>query len=355
MLNKASIELDGVSFKVQAGITVKRALELRGYKVSKYPDPASLFTPCETGGCWSCAVEVDGQPQRACLTIVRDGLSIKTVLPDDYVPRRIVTGFRGHQVGGVGTPWWLKSASGYIETACFAAGCNFRCPQCQNWDITYQSQGKLLSPREAAERMTEARYKFRVDRMAISGGESTLNRAWLLEYARELNKLNSDANARIHVDTNGSILTKDYIDELVEAGVTDVGPDLKGFNLESFMRITGMEDRDLAERYQRTAWEAVRYLIEEYKDRVFTGVGIPYNRDLISVQEVEMMGEKLSKIDPELQVCVLDYRPEFKKQDLVRPSYDEMVEIHTVLSGKGLKTVVCQTKYGHIGPRPDMA
>jgi pyruvate formate lyase activating enzyme len=348
---KVSIELDGNCLTVQAGMTIKKVLELSGYKVSKYPEPASLFTPCETGGCWSCAVEVNGQPQRACVTIVSDGVSIKTVLPDDYVPRRIVSGFNGHQVGGVGTPWWLKSGGNYIETACFAAGCNFRCPQCQNWDITYQSQGKPLSPREAAERMTEARYSFGVDRMAISGGESTLNKCWLLEYIRELHELNRDANARIHVDTNGSILTRDYIDELVEAGMTDVGPDLKGLHLESFMRITGMEDRVLAEKYHHTAWEAVRYLTEKYRDKVFTGVGIPYNRKLISVQEIEMMGDRLSKIDPELQVCVLDYRPEFKKKNLVKPSYDEMVEIHKVLVGKGLKTVVCQTKYGHIGPR----
>ena len=355
MAKQVSIELDGAGLQVQAGITVKKALELSGYKVSKYPEPSSLFTPCETGGCWSCAVEVNGQPQRACLTSVSDGLCIKTVLPDNYLPRRIVTGFSGHQVGGVGTPWWLKSVGGYIETACFAAGCNFRCPQCQNWDITYQSQGKALSPREAAEAMTEARHTFGVDRMAISGGESTLNKKWLLEYVKELNQLNSDADARIHIDTNGSILTKDYIDELVEAGMTDVGPDLKGFHLESFMRITGISDQDLAERYHHTAWEAVRYLLAEYKDRVFTGVGIPYNRKLISIQEIEMMGEKLYEIDPGLQVCVLDYRPEFKRQDLVKPSYEEMVEIHKVLSGKGLKTVICQTKYGHIGPSPDIS
>jgi pyruvate formate lyase activating enzyme len=91
VVNKVSIELDGVSLEVQAGITVKKALEFNGYKVSKYPEPASLFTPCETGGCWSCAVEVNGQPQRACVTSVSDGQNIKTVLPDNYVPRRIVT------------------------------------------------------------------------------------------------------------------------------------------------------------------------------------------------------------------------------------------------------------------------
>lgn len=335
---------------MQAGLTVKRVLELSGYRISKYPEDDSLFAPCETGGCWSCAVEVSSEPKPACSTTVRQGSTINTRLPEHYVPKRIVTGFSGHPVGGVGTPWWLKNKHGYIETACFTAGCNFRCPQCQNWDITYMRSGEACTPKEAARRMTAARQRFSVDRMAISGGESTLNRRWLLDYVRELKKLNPDQNARIHVDTNGSILTRDYIDELVEAGMTDVGPDLKGFYLESFVRITGVQDKDLAERYHTTAWNAVRYLFEKYKDRVFTGVGIPYNRQLISVQELAIMGEKLSEIDPEIQVCVLDYRPEFERKDLVKPSYEEMVEVHRVLSGKGLKTVICQTERGHIGP-----
>jgi len=350
MANKVSIELDGGSLEVQAGITVKKVLELSGYKISKYPEHNSLFTPCEIGGCWSCAVEVNGEPRPACSTTASHGLTINTRLPEHSIPKRIITGFSGHPVGGVGTPWWLKSKGGSIETACFAAGCNFRCPQCQNWDITYMGSGKAFTPIEAAQLMTAARQRFSADRMAISGGESTLNRRWLLDYVSELKELNPDPSARIHVDTNGSILTRDYIDELVEAGMTDVGSDLKGLYLESFVRITGVKDRNLAGRYHTTAWDAVRHLVEKYKDRVFTGVGIPYNRKLISVQELGMMGEKLSEIDPEIQVCVLDYRPEFKRLDLVRPSYEEMVKVHRVLSGKGLKTVICQTEHGHIGP-----
>jgi pyruvate formate lyase activating enzyme len=282
---------------------------------------------------------------------VQEGFRIQTGLSENTIPKRIVTGFSGHTVGGVGTPWWLKGGGGCIETACFAAGCNFRCPQCQNWDITYMAAGKALTPVEAAERMTAARRKHQVDRMAISGGESTLNRRWLVGYVKELKRLNPDPGARIHVDTNGSILTKAYIDELVEAGMTDVGPDLKGYYLDSFMRITGVDDEILAERYLSTAWNAVRYLVDKYKGKVFTGVGIPYNKKLLSVQEIGLMGEKLSEIDPELQVCVLDYRPEFKRRDLVKPSFKDMEEIHRILAAKGLTTVICQTEYGHIGPR----
>jgi pyruvate formate lyase activating enzyme len=350
MSRNIAIEIDGTETKVPKGLTVKRALELNGCKTSKYPEKDSIFTPCETGGCWSCVVQIDGELERACVTPARDGVTIETILPEDYTPKRIVSGFSGHPVGGVGTPWWLKSGRGYVEAAVFAAGCNFRCPQCQNWDIAYQSSGKAYTPGEAAVLMTTTRKKFEVDRMAISGGESTLNRRWLVQYVRELKTLNSDENARIHVDTNGSILTEDYIDELVEAGMTDVGPDLKGCQVETFVRITGVEDPVLAERYQETAWEAVRHLLQKYKEQVFTGVGIPYNKELISLEEVGEMGEKLSDIDPEVQVCVLDYRPEFKRLNLIKPGYKEMLEVHKMLSGKGLKTVLCQTERGHIGP-----
>ena len=99
-----------------------------------------------------------------------------------------------------------------------------------------------------------------------------------------------------------------------------------------------------------TAWDAAKYLIERYKESLFIGVGIPYNKELISFQEIGLMGEKLAEMDPEIQVCVLDYRPEFKRRDLVKPGYQEMVEIYTLLRSKGLKTVICQTAHGHIGP-----
>ncbi len=350
MAEEITIQLNDESLKVPSGITVKKALQLSGYKVTKFPEKEGLFVPCEVGGCWSCAVLIDGEPKPACKTLVRDGLHINTSLPEKHQPKRIIHGFTGHPVGGVGTPWRLKRVHTYIEVACFAAGCNFRCPQCQNWDITYNGKSRSMTPSEAAERLTVARKKFSVDRMAISGGESTLNRAWLIGYVRTLKSLNLDVDARIHIDTNGSILTKDYIDELIDAGMTDIGIDLKGCTTESFMRITAVKERGLAALYLSTAWKAVRYLAERYNDLIFTGVGIPYNAKLISLDEIGLIGKKLYEIDPKIQVCALNYRPEFKRFDLQKPSYDEMVEVHNVLKDAGLKTVICQTDRGHIGP-----
>lgn len=199
--------------------------------------------------------------------------------------------------------------------------------------------------------MTDTRRRYIVDRMAISGGESTLNRSWLVQYIQELRRLNPNGKARFHVDTNATILVKDYIDELLEVGVTDIGPDLKGLHLETFMRITGLRDRALAEKYHQTSWKAIKYLVNNYKERIFIGVGIPYNRDLISLEEIARMGDEICKIDPEVQVCVLDYRPEFRRMNMKRPTYREMVNVWEILHGRGLKTVICQTEFGHIGPK----
>lgn len=346
---KVRIDVDGKETLVPERISVREALELLGYPVASGPGEEGIFAPCRVGGCWSCIVEVDGSIKRACVTPVKNGVTVKTFLPQDYMPRRIVHGFMGHTVGGVGTPWYLKGTR-YVEVACFAAGCNFRCRQCQNWTTTYRGRGEALTPRQAAETMTKTRRRFRVDRMAISGGECTLNRPWLIAYLQELRALNSDKGACLHVDTNGSLLTSDYIDELVVAGMTDIGIDLKGLETDTFMRITGLRDRELALKYKETAWSACRYVVKHYKDKLFLGVGIPYNKDLISLVEVSRIGMRIQdEIDPSVQVCVLDYRSEFRSK-ISRPTYEEMKKVHGVLKGTGLTTVICQTEFGHIGP-----
>lgn len=186
--------------------------------------------------------------------------------------------------------------------------------------------------------------------MAISGGKPTLNRSWLIEYFKALRALNPDPQTRLHLDSNGTLLTRDYIDEVLEAGVTDMGIEPKGIHPATFMGITGVEDEALARRYLTTAWEAIEYVASTYRDRVFLGVGLPYNQALISLDEVQAFGRRLADIDPGVQLCVLDYFPTFRRWDIRRPSVQEMLTLKRILEGTGLKTVVVQTAIGHIGP-----
>jgi pyruvate formate lyase activating enzyme len=346
------LEVDGKSVRVPERISVKQALAELGYQISRMPDEPGLFAPCEVGGCGSCAMEIDDGVRLACRTIVKEGMRIRTELPKEYVPRRIVTGFFGHPIGGVGTPWQVRvegKGTSFIEVVCFAAGCDFRCPQCQNFPITYLGKGEALTPKEAAERLTEERRKERVKRLTISGGECTLNKPWLIDFIRQLKALNPDKEARLHIDTNGSLLSHEYIDELVEAGMTDIGIDLKALETDTFMRITGLKDKELAERYKETAWEAVSYIVHSYPEKVFVGIGIPYNRELTSMEEISRMGERLCQIDPNIQVCALNYMPAFRSHISI-PENTEMERVRDVLKGAGLKTVLAQTTKGFVGP-----
>ncbi len=141
----ALIEVDGQSMEVLEGTSIRQVLEALGFQITMLPSDPGLFMPCQTGGCWSCALDIDGELRPACVSTVQHGMRIKTDACS-LIPMRQVGGFMGHHVGGVGTPWWLKGD--YIEVACFTAGCNFSCPQCQNWRFTYLGTGDTLTPKE---------------------------------------------------------------------------------------------------------------------------------------------------------------------------------------------------------------
>ncbi len=356
--NLIKIYINDENHYVPEKITIKNALEYVGVQISQFPDEGEIFAPCETGGCYSCSVVVNEKIVPSCHTQVKADMIIRLKLPEDYTPKKIVRGFTPHSVGGVGTPYNLKKRMGYIEVACFSAGCNFRCRTCQNYDITYNSTILPMTPEDAASQLSIIRWRYGVDRMAISGGEATLNRPWLIQFFKHLKQLNPDKDARLHLDTNASILTEDYIDELIEVGVTDIGPDLKSFELDTFIKITCVKDKSLAKKYLSTAWNAVKYIANNYyPEKVFMGVGLPYNNFFYEDNEKmknELLhwGEKLAGIDPNIQVCILDYRPEFRSRlipSFKTPTYEEMKGIKRLLEQTGLKCVTAQTRIGILG------
>jgi len=341
------IFVDGVQYEVPRGISVARALEMIGFKFDR-PGSKRPSIPCGTGGCWACALVIDGSLERTCITPVRDGMRIETDV-EGLEPLRIVHGPEPHLVGGKATPWWEVDYEHYVEAAIWVAGCNLRCPQCQNYHVTYDNVSEPMTPRRAAERVARCQRRYGTRGVAVSGGEPTLNRRWLIEFFREVSKLVPD-KVRKHLDSNGTLLTPDYIDELVEAGCNNIGIEPKCVNVDTYMRITGLNDRDVAARYLDTAWKAIEYVYERYADRVYLGVGLVYNRALVSLDEIAEAGRRIASIDPRIQVTVLDYFPTFRRRDISRPTVEEMLRVKKVLEEQGLQCVIVQTVRGHIGP-----
>ena len=334
------IYVDNIKYKVPENITILKALSMIGIEIN---------APCKTGGCWNCMVIANGEPVRSCITPIKNKMKIN-LNTTNYTPRRIVRGPQPHRIGGKASPWWEVDGINFVEVAIWVAGCNLRCPQCQNYHVTYDNVSKALSPREAAELVTSYRIVYGVRGIAVSGGEPTINRRWLVEYFRELDRLNPP-RVRRHLDSNGTLLTPDYIDELVEAGCNNIGVEPKTYSLDNYMRVTGIRDRELARRYHETSWSAIKYIVDNYLDRVYLGVGLIYNSKLTTFEDIAKAGERIYNIDPNIQVTVLDYFPTFRRRDLRRPSVEEMLKVKRILEDVGLKYVIVQTSIGHFGPK----
>ena len=313
-------KVDGIEYGVEGPITIRDALVAVGIW-----DRESHDSWCDTGGCWSCAVLADGELVRSCVTALRDQMDIITDPCDvrALLPKRIVTVTRP-------PPHYCPSM--------FLHGCNYQCGICHNWDLTFSSTGRAVTPIEAVRSLG-----LRPGRdlwVGISGGEPTLNRSWLVQVVREIRSLGGEL--RIQVDTNASLLTPDYIDELVAAGMTDLSPDLKSYRLETFMKLTGITSEEKASSYLQRSWEAVRYVRQRYREDVFIAVSFPYHPNLISLEELEESARALVSIDPDIPVTLIEYQPAFRARHWPFAKKEQMELAKRVVISAGLKKVIVQ-------------
>jgi pyruvate formate lyase activating enzyme len=68
-----------------------------------------------------------------------------------------------------------------------------------------------------------------------------------------------------------------------------------------------------------TTAQAVEGIAATHSDPGFLGVGTPYNRELVDLDEVEAFGRRLARIDPEVQLCVLYHFPTYRQKTQRRP------------------------------------
>jgi len=319
-------KLDGQACSVEGPVSILDALCELGRATKEFqPGGQQLQALCGTGGCGSCAVLVDGVATRSCVTPLREGMQIVTdrAVLGQAESRRMVT---------------LLRPVPHYHPSVFAHGCNFRCDLCHNWNLTFSGTGALMTAEEVVSHLQlNAQEDYWI---GISGGEPTLNRTWLIETIRHLRQALPDS--RVQLDTNASLLTPDYIDEVVEAGITDVSPDVKALDLETFMKVTGVVPEELARRYLNTSWDAVRYFHERYGRQVFMAVSLPCHPRIHSKAELEAMAAALVSINPEMRVTLIEYQPAFRCRDWPFLTEKTMQQARQILESAGLRHVIVQ-------------
>lgn len=172
------------------------------------------------------------------------------------------------------------------------SGCNFNCRGCFSPARTIK--GEKMSVDQVVKLVKKASldyYQKLPEEIIITGGESTLNRDYLLELVFELNFSN------VIIETNGYFLDEKYIDDLVKAGLKEVMLDLKTYN------------EDLHEWYTGFSNHPVLKNVGVIHDKTKLIIKTVYLPGIIDEVEIKNIARFISKIDPEIEYRINDFKP----------------------------------------------
>jgi len=71
--------INGEPVAAAAGVSLGSVLHARRPALRTSPGGAPRGLYCGMGVCFECVVTVDGRPERACLTPVRDGMAVEAL------------------------------------------------------------------------------------------------------------------------------------------------------------------------------------------------------------------------------------------------------------------------------------
>ncbi len=229
---------------------------------------------------------------------------------------------------------------GNVSLVVFLAGCNLRCPYCQN---------STLLPLDSGEEIDLGYIRRRIeinlspvpqlDAVVITGGEPTLQP----EAVKEVAVLARSLGLRVMLDTNGSL--PDAVDALLRAGVIDrVALDVKApLNPDEYRNVAGLQEDafDVAEGVRRTLGLCGKYAVEvevrttvaptlsdseEFIGSIARSIG--GRCDVYYLQQFDNTGEVLS---PELKA-------------LKPPTRERLVELAGVAVSEGVENVCIKTR-----------
>jgi len=147
-----------------------------------------------------------------------------------------LTGAASMRIGGV-TDMSTVDWYGNVCLVVFFAGCNMRCPYCQNSGLLPMDSGQIVPMSYLEDRIrTGLRPVPQLDAVVFTGGEPLLQPDAVIEAA----KLVKQHGLRLMLDTNGTIY--ESAKRVLETGLVDrVALDVKApINAEEYGRTTGV-------------------------------------------------------------------------------------------------------------------
>ncbi len=204
---------------------------------------------------------------------------------------------------------------GKIVSVVFTAGCNFRCPFCQNPELVLDPDS--LPSVNSKEVVGHLRSKKKwLDGLSITGGEAMIHGdlpSFVSEVKRE--------GFLVGIETNGTNpqMLKDLItDKLIDYAALDIKAPLVW---EEYRKAAGISDEDLFRKVK----ESVRFLLEsdpdiDYEFRSTVVPGLIGEKDILAIAR-HIEGAKRYVLQQFLPTVTLD-----KQDERIKPYSKEVLE-----------------------------
>jgi pyruvate formate lyase activating enzyme len=200
------------------------------------------------------------------------------------------------------------------------SGCNFKCKAC--FSPARNVIGKKMGVDELVKLVKKSSlnyYQRLPEEIIITGGESTLNRDFLLELVSKLDF------GDVVIESNGFLLDEEYVDELVKAGLKEVMLDLKACNEDLHEWYTGFSNRPVL-RSVRVTHERTKLIVKTV-----------YMPGIVDESEVENIARFISRVDPGIEYRINDFKPQ---KGLSRTPTDQEMEKAYSVAKKHLNNVI---------------
>lgn len=194
------------------------------------------------------------------------------------------------------------------------SGCNLKCRGC--FSIARDTVGEPMVVEQLLSLVKNAASDYYADtsleEAVITGGEPTLDRRYLLELVSRL----KEVVGWIVLDTNGTLLDRAYLEELINAGITEVMVDLKAWDENLHVWYTGCTNKGIVENI-KNAYGKVKLVVST--------VYIP---GIVAEREIEQIAKFLAGIDKkgEIEYRINRFRAEQSYEKIARNPYPGEIE-----------------------------
>ncbi len=210
--------------------------------------------------------------------------------------------------------------------------CNFKCPWCQNWEIskifpTEVALSQFLSPNELKKRIMADDM---ITGISISFNEPTLS----LEYALNIFKLLEPSVYKMFV-TNG-YMTYEALDTLIKTGLTGMSVTIKG---------DASTVRKYCQAQVEKVWEKVSYAVAKGVHVEIICLLIPSVND--NPKFYETVSKKVKNIDNRIPLHFTQFYPSYEFTHVPNTPVSTLEQAHEIAKHIGLDYVYLGNVFGH--------